>query len=457
MQKKIFITDFTNGNVLVQLLVFSWPLMLSNLLQMVYNMVDMVVVGQFVGSAGLTAVSSGGDIMNIGTTVCMGFSAAGQIMISQHIGRGNHEGIKKTIGTMFSFLLALSVVITILGLLFRDMLIAAINVPPEAVEGARSYSTVCFYGMFFIFGYNILSAILRGMGDSKRPLMFIAIAAVLNLVLDVVFVATLGLGPWGAALATVIGQAVSFVISFTYLYHHKESFGFDFKPRSFSIDGSTLIRLLQLGLPMALQHSVVVFSKLFVNSYINSYGLIMSAINAIGSKVGFCASVVTQALGTAGTSMIGQNFGAGKLGRIKQILGISTFCGLIFTTALSLIIIFNPEGVFGLFDRNELVLETSHIYVKIAVMNFTAFALRSAMMAFINGIGNAALAFTIGVTDGIAGRVCLAILLGVTFKMGIMGFWLGDVFASFIPFVIGGIYFLSGLWKNRKLAVQTNK
>jgi putative MATE family efflux protein len=448
------IKDFTRGSILKQLLFFSGPLMMSNLLQMVYNMVDMVIVGQFVGSAGLTAVSSGGDIMNIGTTICMGFSSAGQIMISQHIGRHNYDGIKKTIGTMFSFLLLLSIVITIFGLLYRDMLIGVINVPPEAVEGAQAYSTVCFYGMFFIFGYNILSAILRGMGDSKRPFIFISITATLNLILDLVFVVGLGIGPWGAAFATVIGQAISFIISFIYLYHRRESFGFDFKPRSFIIDKTTLVHLLQLGLPMALQHSVVVFSKFFVNSFINSYGLIMSAINAIGSKIGFCASVVTQALGTAATSMIGQNFGAAKTERIKRIVGISILCGLVFTTALSVIIIFFPEEVFGLFDRNPVVLKTSYIYITIAVMNFTAFALRSAMMAFINGIGNAMLAFIIGVTDGIIGRVCLAILLGVTFKMGIMGFWLGDVFASFIPFVIGGIYFMIGLWEHRKLAVQ---
>ncbi|MFP3090313.1 MATE family efflux transporter [Treponema sp. TIM-1] len=416
-------------------------------------MVDMVVVGQFVGSAGLTAVSSGGDIMNIGTTICMGFSSAGQIMISQHIGRGNYDGMKKTIGTMFSFLLLLSFLITIFGLMYRDILIDAIHVPSEAVEGARAYSTVCFYGMFFIFGYNILSAILRGMGDSKRPFVFIAVAACLNLILDMVFVVGLGLGPWGAALATVIGQSISFITSFIYLYYQREFFGFDFKPRSFIIDGPTLVRLIQLGLPMALQHSVVVFSKFFVNSFINSYGLIMSAINAIGSKIGFCASVVTQALATAGSSMIGQNFGAVKTERIKRIVGISILCGLVFTTTLSFIIILFPEGVFGLFDRNPVVLETSHIYIIIAVMNFTAFALRSAMMAFINGIGNAILAFIIGVTDGIIGRVFLAIMLGITFKMGIMGFWLGDVFASFIPFIIGGIYFMIGLWEHRKPAV----
>jgi putative MATE family efflux protein len=448
-----FISDFTNGSVIKQLLIFSWPLMLANLLQTVYNMVDMVVVGRFVSSAGLTAVASGGDIMNIGTTICMGFSSAGQIMISQHIGSGNHAGIKKTIGTMFSFLLLLSIVITVLGLTFRDSIIAAINVPPEAVNGARAYSTVCFYGMFFIFGYNILSAILRGMGDSKRPLVFIAIAASLNLILDLVFVVTLGMGTFGAALATVIGQAVSFLISFIFLYHKRDSFAFDFKPRSFIIDKETLVHLVRLGLPMALQHSVIVFSKFFVVSHINAYGLIMSAINAIGHKIGFCASVVTMALGTAATSMIGQNFGAGKTKRITKIVGSSIGCGLIFTTILSIIIALFPEEVFGLFDKNQLVLDMAHVYIIIAVMNFNAFALRSAMMAFVNGIGNATLAFVIGITDGIIGRICLAILLGVTCKMGIKGFWLGDVFSSFIPFVIGGSYFLTGTWKRRKLAV----
>jgi putative MATE family efflux protein len=455
MPQRIFIKDFTSGSVFKQLLVFSWPLMLSNLLQMVYNMVDMVVVGQFVGSAGLTAVSSGGDIMNIGTTICMGFTSAGQVMISQHIGRHDYDGMKKTIGTMFSFLLLFSIIITVLGLMFRDSLIKAINVPLEAVKGANDYSIVCFYGMFFIFGYNIISAVLRGMGDSKRPLAFIAVAACLNLILDLVFVAGFGWGPRGAALATVIGQTVSFVVSFIYLYRQRESFGFDFKLRNFIIDASTLVRLIRLGLPMALQHSVVVFSKFFVNSFINSYGLIMSAVNAIGHKIGFCASVVTAALGTAATSMIGQNFGASKIERIEKIIGISIFCGLAFTTVLSIIIVLFPEGVFGLFDRNRAVLETSHVYIVIAVMNFTAFALRSALMAFVNGIGNAMLAFAIGVIDGIIGRVCLAILLGITFKMGIMGFWLGDVFASFIPFAIGFVYLLTGVWKHRKLAVNS--
>jgi putative MATE family efflux protein len=259
MHETTLIKDFTRGNITKQLLMFSIPLMLSNFLQIVYNMVDMMVVGRSVGSAGLAAVSSGGDIMNIGTTICLGFSSAGQILIAQHIGNGNSAGLQKTIGTMYGFLSLFSLVISITGILTVNLLLDAVNVPEEAYSDAYSYSTICFCGMFFIFGYNVNAAILRGMGDSKRPFVFIAIAAILNLILDIVFVVGFGFGPWGAALATVLGQALSFIASLIYLYHRRTSFGFDFKPHSFALDGPSLIALLKLGFPMALQHCVVVF------------------------------------------------------------------------------------------------------------------------------------------------------------------------------------------------------
>lgn len=448
------IRDFTKGSITGQLLRFSGPVMLSNLLQIVYNMVDMAIVGRFVGSAGLTAVAGGGDIMNIGTTIGMGFGAAGQIMISQHIGRGSKDGIRKTVGTMMVFLGLLALATSITGLFAIDALLVVLNIPEEAFAGTKAYSTVCFTGMFFIFGYNMCAAVLRGMGDSKRPLVFIAIAAVLNLVLDLVFVVGLGLGPWGAALATVIGQGISYIVSLSYLYRHRDALGLDFSLKGFYLDIPTLGHLVKLGLPLTLQHGVVVFSKLFVNSYIYSYGLVMATVNAIGRKVGFVASVVTMALSSASTSMIGQNFGAGKPRRIKRTVAVSTALGLVFTAALSAVMILFPEQIFGLFDNNPQVLESSHVYVLIAVLTFNAFSLRGAMMAFVSGVGNSMLAFCIGIFDGIVGRIFLAIFLGKTLNMGILGFWLGDVFSSYIPFLIGGAYFASGVWKRRKLAIS---
>jgi putative MATE family efflux protein len=330
---------------------------------------------------------------------------------------------------------------------FVDWLLLKLNIPPEAYDEAREYCIVCFQGMLFIFGYNIVSAILRGMGNSKYPLMIIIAATVINLILDLLFVGKLNMGVRGAALATIIGQGMSFVGSMIYLLQKKEAFGFDFKPGSFIIDFTALKFLLKLGIPLALQFGTVNISKLFVSSWINSYGLIVSAVNGIGTKIGLAGSIVTNGFGSAGAVMIGQNFGAGKTNRIVKIIYISFVWGLIFTLTLSIINILFPEQIFRLFNNDPRVLAMSHDYVIIAVLNFIGFALRTPMMALMNGLGNGRLAIVVGILDGVVARVGLAMLMGISMGMGFMGFWYGNVLAGYIPFVIGGIYFWSGLWK----------
>lgn len=453
-REETLIEDLTTGDVSRTLIVFSVPLMLANILQVLYNLVDMVVVGRFVGSAGLSAVSNGGDILTLATVLCIGFSSAGQILISQYVGARDPEGIRKTIGTMCSFLAIVSVVLMVLGFATIDPLLTGMNVPPEAYAGAKAYSVVCFCGLIFIFGYNAFSAILRGMGDSKRPFLFIAAATIINLVLNLVFVGGLGMGVGGSALATVIGQGTSCVGSVAYLYIKRQAFGFDFKPRSFAIDRATLTPLLKLGVPMALQSVAIIISKLFVNSWINSYGLIVSAVTGIGARICLVASIVTAALGAAGSSMIGQSFGAGILDRIRRITYISFGWGIVVTVPLSALAILFPEHIFRLFSTDANVLAMSHEYAIVIVLNLISFALRSPMMALINGLGNGTLAMTVGILDGVVARVGLAMLLGATMGMGFMGFWYGNAVAGYVPFLIGGIYFWSGMWKYRKLAIR---
>jgi len=449
-QRQSLVRDLTTGSVTRTLLAFSWPLMLSNLLQIVYNMVDMIVVGRYVGSSGLSAVACGGDLMHVAMGLCMGFSSAGQIIISQQVGRGDMNGMKKTIGTLFSFIALISLFVTVFGLLGTDWMLTAMHVPAEAYAQARDYTLVCMGGMFFIFGYNTVSAILRGMGDSRRPLVFIAIAAFTNLILDLIFVAGFGWGPLGAAVATVIGQAMSFVISLIYLYRKREAFHFDFAPKSFKPDRHTLWLLTRLGVPMALQHGAIMFSRLFVNSYINAYGLIASAVNGMGGKISQCALVVSNALSAAGTSMIGQSFGAGKQDRIRKAVYVILFFGLAYSWLLALILILFPDLVFGLFNTDPEVLTMAHSYIIIAVFSFNGFAVRGPMMALINGLGCSELSLAVGLLDGIIARIGIAVFLGVTLGLGIKGFWWGDIIAGHIPFLIGGIYFWTGLWKRRR-------
>ena len=213
---------------------------------------------------------------------------------------------------MFTFLLGVSVVIAVLCFLLRFSVLGWLNTPAAARDYTMDYMVTCICGLVFIYGYNIVSAILRGMGDSKRPFLFIAIAAVLNIVLDVLFVKYLGMEVFGAALATVIGQGVSFVASIVYLYRHRESFGFDFKPASFRIDGPAFKRLLALGIPMAIQSAAVSFSKIVLMAWINLFDVTYSALAGIFNKVNTMCGVISQSFTTAGSTMVGQNLGAGS-------------------------------------------------------------------------------------------------------------------------------------------------
>lgn len=443
------IRDLTQGSVTRLLLIFAFPLLCSNLLQTVYNMVDMIVIGQFVGREGLSAVSIGGDVLHFLTFLVMGFSNAGQVILSQYIGAGNRDRIRGTIGTMFTVTFISAVGLTIVCYLGLDAFLHAMNTPAECFDYARQYGLTCVLGLVFIYGYNLVSAILRGMGDSKHPFIFIAVATVVNLVLDLVFVAGLGMGPFGAALATVIGQGVSFLWAIFYLYRHKESFGFDFKPTSFKPDPEVLPKLIRLGLPMILQSAAINFSMLFVNSYINSYGVVASAVTGVGNKLGSITAVVTNALSTAGSSMVGQNLGAEKYHRVPKIIGVSMVIDLAFAALLSFLTICFPRTIFGLFNSDPQVLDMSMTYIPVAVLLYVGFAMRSPFFALINGSGNAKLNLIVGLLDGVICRVGLAMLMGLAMGMGIMGFWLGNAFAGYMPFLIGGVYFLTGKWKRR--------
>lgn len=452
MQKNsTLVRDLTQGSVTKLLLVFSFPLMCSNLLQTFYNMVDMIVIGQYVGPEGLSAVSIGGDVLHLLTFLVMGFSNAGQVILSQYIGAGNRERIKGTIGTMFTLIFFCAVVLTVACFLSVDGILSILNTPEEAFAFARQYSVTCILGLVFIYGYNLVSAILRGMGDSQRPFMFIAVATVVNLVLDLVFVAALRMGPFGAALATVIGQGVSFIWAIIYLYRRREAFGFDFRLESFKPDMEVLPKFLKLGFPMVLQSAAINFSMMFVNSYINAYGVVACAVTGVGNKLASITAVITNALSTAGSSMVGQNIGAEKYHRVPKIIGISLVIDMSFALILSVLTVFFPRTIFGMFNSDPEVLDMAMTYIPVAVLLFVGFALRSPFFALINGCGNAKLNLVVGMLDGVICRIGLALLLGLAFDMGIMGFWLGNAFAGYMPFLIGGVYFLTGKWKTRRL------
>ena len=442
------IRDFTRGNITKQLLVFAWPLFLSNLLQVVYNMVDMIIVGNHLGKAGISAVSVGGDVSHFLTFVAMGFSAAGQVIIARLIGSSQREKLGRFVGTMSGFLMLCAVMLSALGFAFREEILNLMNTPPEAFAGALAYSCVCMAGLVFIYGYNIVSAVLRGMGDSKHPFVFISIAAVLNRVLDVLFVMDLEMGAGGAALATVISQGVSFVCCAAFLAKHRTAFELDMRLGDFvRWDREMLLDLVRLGVPMAIKSASIQVSKLFVNSWINSYGIAVSAFAGIANKISSVANLVSNAMNTAGSTMVGQNIAAGEYGRVRKILVRLAMITLSVAAVFSSVIVFFPDMVFSVFTRDSAVLEIGEQYVAIAVMLFAGAALRAIMNALINGSGDYRMNFATAILDGIVMRIGLAVLLGLVLDMKHYGFWLGDALAGFTPFFIGLWFYFSGKWK----------
>ena len=449
-QKSNMVTDLTNGSVTKLLLKFAFPLFVSNALQAVYNIVDMIVVGQYIGGNGMSAVSIGGDVLHLLTFVAMGFSSAGQVLISQDVGARRSDAVRKTIGTMFTFLLGISVVISVGCYFIRGSMLDLLNTPVESYAYTMDYTVTCIFGLFFIYGYNIISAILRGMGDSRRPFVFIAIAAVVNIVLDLWFVAGLDMEVFGAALATVISQGLSFVIALTYLYINKEGFVFDFRPASFRIDPQAFKKLVALGVPMAIQSAAINFSKIVLTSWINLYGVVFSALSGLYNKINMMIGIVSQSFTTAGSTMVGQNLGAKKYNRVPGILKVVLYCSVIISTVLAAALFYFSEPIFRMFTGDEEVLAVASVVVLPAILNIYGSATRSVSFSLMNGSGNAKLNFAVAIIDGMISRIGISALLGFAVGMGCQGFWYGDALAGFMPMVIGIIFFLSGRWKKDK-------
>jgi len=452
-KSKELIVDFTEGSVPKQLIRFALPFMLSTLLQTLYSTVDTIVVGQYVGSAGLSGVSIAGQIMWLTMTIAMGIATAGQILISQKIGIGDRDGLKKTIGTLFTTVAVVAVIITVVGILFHAPLLHLLDTPEEAWDDASNYLIIIFAGTIFTYGYNLVSSILRGMGDSTRPFIFVAIAAVTNLLLDLLFVAVLDMGAAGAAWATIIGQALSFLCSVIYLYHKKEEFSFDFKPKSFQVDTHLLGLLIKLGIPLALQNSAISISMMFVNKFINQYGVAASATFGTGTRIEQFPWVVVNGIMMATVSMVAQNMGAGKTDRAKKVVHVGAIICTITAVIVCTLFTLFPVELFSIFTTDPEVLALAPSFMLALTLSVPATTIMNPYNAFIQGIGNATLTLIIALLDGFVARIAISLFLAHVMDMGLMGWFLGYGMAAYVNFILSAIYFYSGVWKKRKALV----
>ena len=447
---KTITKNFTQGNVAKLLLWFTLPFMASNALQVLYSTIDMIIVGEYVGTAGLSAVSQSSQILNFATMVCLGFSNAGQVLVSQALGAGKRKEMNRIIGTLFTLILILAVVLSAVILGARTWIMDVMNIPSESYDYATDYLIICGAGLFFTAGYNMVSAVLRGMGDSKRPFLFIGIASAVNLVLDILFTGILHWEVAGAAWATIIGQAVSFLFSLFYLYRRKEDFGFDFKKESFILNRQYSRMILALGTPMAIQSGCINLSMLFVNSMINDVGVVASATFGVGGRIDDIINKISQGIQYAAMPMISQNIAAGEKKRSVQVVHWSwVYSSILTAVSMAAYLLFGKE-LFMAFSDDPLVHEMSGTFIKAILWMFPALAVMRGSSAFIQGIGNAKMSMTLALLDGVVLRIGLSWLFGIFLNWGFYGFVLGYGLAAYGCAIPGMIYFLSGVWKKRK-------
>lgn len=450
--RKTLINDLTSGPLTRQLLLFSVPLVLGNLLHTLYNLVDMAIVGQFVGSAGLSAVSTSGQITMLLYALGIGFGSGGQILVAQQVGAGDKKGVRATFGTSFTFTILLALAVTALGIVLNKPLLRLMNTPDEAWTDAVEYMFWCCLGIPFTYLNGGLSAILRGMGDSKHPTWFVAAAALSNVVLDLLLVAVLDMRAAGAAIATSVSQGIGCLACLIYLYRNRERLGFDFTRESLRMDPATLRTIIRLSTPLALQVMSINVSMLFINAWINAYGVIASAVNGVGSKLYSLVTIVTNAMQTAVGTFVGQNLAAAKPERARRCMGVSQLCCLGFFAVMALVSLFLPQELFGLFTHEQEVLALAPEYMRIQIVMYLSFALMSTPIGFLNGLGHVGLNLAIALVDGVAARIGLSLLLAI--PLGLHGYWWGSALAGFVSVLWGWLYYFSGRWKTRRLLVE---
>lgn len=454
MSSKSITKDFTSGSIPKQLLLLMLPFMASNALQVLYSTIDMIIVGKYVGTPGLSAVSQSSQILNFATMVCFGFSNGGQVLISQALGAGKRKEMSQIIGTLFSLISIFAIVMSVVFLTAKGWILEIMNIPAESYAFAEDYIIICGAGLFFTAGYNMVSAVLRGMGDSKRPFLFICIASGVNLVLDILFT---GIFKWevaGAAWATIIGQAVSFVFSLWYLYRHKEGFGFDFGRESFRINKHYTKMILSLGTPMAIQSGCINLSMLYVSSMVNDVGVVASATFGVGIRIDDIINKISQGIQFAALPMVSQNIAAGEQKRSVKVVHWAWIYSIIMTVVSMIAYVAFGKELFMIFSDDPAVHEMSGTFITAILWLFPALALMRGTGAFIQGIGFAKFSMVLALLDGVILRIGLSWLFGIALGWGFFGFVLGYALAPYGNAIPGMIYFLSGKWKKRKVLAE---
>lgn len=354
--------NLNEGSVLSNIVYFSLPYLLSYFLQTLYGMADLFITGQFNQTAQITAVSVGSQVMHMITVMIVGLAMGTTVRIGQSIGARDKEQAAYTIGNTVTGFLIVSVVVAVVLVFMADPIVALISTPAEAIEGTRWYLTVCFAGIPFIVAYNVISSIFRGLGDSKSPMYFVAVACVINIVLDYVFIGVMGLGAVGAALGTTISQGCSVIISLIFV--RNKDIGVKLKPLHLRLRKDIIEPVLKIGIPVSLQDGFIQIGFIIITIIANRRGLNDAAAVGIVEKIIGVMFLVPSSMLSAVSAIVAQNVGAGEEKRADETLkyAIMICAGFGFATAIA--IQFVAEPLVGVFDATPAVMVSGGQYLR---------------------------------------------------------------------------------------------
>lgn len=443
-----FENNLAKGNVIKQLILFSLPVLLSNLIQSLYSTVDMLVVGQYAGAVAMSGVNIGGQVSFLITNMVFGLSIGATVLIGQYMGAEDRKSMQETIATLFVSLFVASVVLTVTMIILQDPLLRLIQTPPESYAEAKIYFFISMLGTIFIFGYNALSAVMRGMGDSRNPLIFVGVACGVNIVLDLLFVAVFGMGAAGAALATVISQAISMILCIVYL--KRNNFIFDFSLQSFKCATVKQLKLiLKIGIPTSIQNVATSASFLFLTALVNSLGVMASAaVGAVGKLNGF-AILPGVAMSTSVSAMSAQNIGAGKFDRARKTMFAGMAIAMAISALIFAVITMFPEACMSLFSSEPELVACGVEYMKSFKYDYFIAPLCFCFNGLFIGSGHTTFSLVNGIMSSLLFRIPASYLFGITMGMGLLGVGLGAPIASGAALAFAIIFFLTGKWKTR--------
>lgn len=357
----------TEGSIFKNLLFFAAPLILGNLLQQMYNAVDSIIVGNYVGSNALAAVGAGASLIYLLIAFSQGASVGAGVIVSQYLGAKDKESVHKAVHTALAISIILGLVLTAGGILFSRKLLIMMNTPAEILDDAACYLRIYSYGLIFNVVYNMAAGIMNAAGNSRRSLMYLAAAAVTNIFMDLLLIAGLKIGVAGAAIATNFSQAVSCILALWFLFRVPADYRISLK--SLRIHKVMALRIIQIGLPTGIQNMVISFSNILIQASINQYGATAVAGFSAYLKIDGFNILPVLSISMAITTFIGQNYGAGKYDRMKKGMWVTLLMGVVYTVLTGILLLTFSEPIMRLFSKDPGVIA----YGQTAMKHFCPF------------------------------------------------------------------------------------